>query len=250
MFARRKGKDAGVTGNEAAVPAAGLELSSPRPIPHFVSVVGRLVAAALVLVAAMVGIGELLTHGLRNSALLRWDASVDRWFAQRRTPDWNAVTKVATYAAETETVIAIGLVCFVLLRWRLRRWRESLFLAVGLIGEVTIFVSTTFLVERHRPAVPRLDGAPPTSSFPSGHTAAALTLYGGLALIAWTAARAGWLRLVATALAVLVPAAVALSRLYRGMHFPTDVLAGALLAVCWLAVTGVLVLRPGRRNAR
>jgi undecaprenyl-diphosphatase len=235
-----------VTGNEAAVSATEFELSTPRIGP----IAARLVGAALVLLAALVGIGQLLTHWLRNSALTRWDASVDRWFVQRRTPDWNAVTKVMTFGAETETVIAIGLIFFVVLRWRLGRWRESLFLAVGLIGEVTIFVSTTFRVERPRPAVPRLDGAPPTSSFPSGHTAAALTLYGGLALIAWTAARAGWLRLVATALAVLVPAAVALSRLYRGMHFPTDVLAGALLAVCWLAVTGVLVLRPGRRNAR
>jgi undecaprenyl-diphosphatase len=241
-----RGEEADVTSNDAAVPAGRLEL----PRLHLASVLARLVGAALVLIAAMVGIGQLLTHWLRNSAIVRWDASVESWFAHRRTPDWNAVTKLATYAAETETVIAIGLICFLLLRWRLGRWRESMFLAVSLIGEVTIFVSTTFLVERHRPAVPRLDGAPPTSSFPSGHTAAALTLYGGLALIAWTAARAGWLRLVATALAVLMPAAVGLSRLYRGMHNPTDVLAGALLALCWLAVTGVLVLHPGRHSAR
>jgi undecaprenyl-diphosphatase len=155
-----------------------------------------------------------------------------------------------TYGAETETVIAIGLVFFVVLRWRLGRWLESMFLAVSLIGEVTIFVSTTLLVERHRPAVPRLDAAPPTSSFPSGHTAASVTLYGGLALIAWRAARASWLRAVATALAVLMPVGVGLSRLYRGMHNPTDVLAGALFACCWLAVTGTLLLRADRRPDR
>jgi undecaprenyl-diphosphatase len=215
-------------------------------------VVARLTGAALVLLAAMVGLGELLTHWLRNSAIVRWDASVDRWFAQHRASGWNAVTKVATFAAETETVIAIGLICFVLLRWRLGRWRESLFLAASLIGEVTVFLGTTLLVERHRPAVPRLDGAPPTSSFPSGHMAASVTLYGGLAVIGWTAARAGWLRLLTTALAVLMPAAVGLSRLYRGMHYPTDVLAGALLATCWLAVTGALVLhrRPSDERSR
>ena len=235
-----------MTGNDATVPAGGLELSSP----HLAPVLARLVGAAVVLLAGMVGLGELLTHWLRNSAIVRWDGSVDRWFAQRRTPDWNAMTKIATYAAETETVIAIGLVCFVLLRWGLGRWREPLFLAASLIGEVCIFLGTTLLVERHRPAVPRLDGAPPTSSFPSGHTAASVALYGGLALIAWTVARAGWLRLLATALAVLMPAVVGLSRLYRGMHNPTDVLAGALLAVCWLAVTSALVLRPGRRAVR
>jgi undecaprenyl-diphosphatase len=247
---RARPTDHAVTGNDAAMSAGGLELSGPHFVPHLASVAVRLVGAALVLLAAMVGLGQLLTHWLRNSAIIRWDGSVDRWFAQRRTPDWNAVTKIATFGAETETVIAIGLVCFVLLRWRLRRWRESMFLAVSLIGEVTIFVCTTLLVERHRPAVPRLDGAPPTSSFPSGHTAASVALYGGLAVIAWMAARAGWLRLLATALAVLMPAAVGLSRLYRGMHYPTDVLAGALLTICWLAVTSALVLHPGRQNAR
>ena len=233
------GRSRAVTGNETAVSAAEFELSASR----LGSLGARLLGAALVLLGVLVGIGQLLTHWLRTSALTRWDASVDRWFVQRRTPDWNAVTKAMTFGAETETVIAIGLVCFVVLRWRLGRWRESLFLAVSLIGEVSIFLGTTLLVERHRPGVPRLDSAPPTSSFPSGHTAAAVTLYGGLALIAWAAARAGWLRLLATALAVLMPAAVGLSRLYRGMHNPTDVLAGALLGVCWLAVARTLVLR-------
>ena len=147
-------------------------------------------------------------------------------------------------------MIAIGLIFFITLRRRLGRWLESMFLAVSLLGEVTIFLSTTLLVERHRPAVARLDGAPPTSSFPSGHTAASVALYGGLALIAWHAARSSWLRLAATLLAVLMPVGVGLSRLYRGMHNPTDVLAGALLGCCWLAVTSALVLRGDRRPAR
>jgi membrane-associated phospholipid phosphatase len=109
------------------------------------------------------------------------------------------------------------------------------------------------VVTRGRPvdhAVTGNDAAPPTSSFPSGHTAAATTLYGGLAVIARTAARTGWLRLLATALAVLVPAAVGISRLYRGMHNPTDVLAGALLAIVWLTVAGTLVLHSSRRHVR
>ncbi len=204
--------------------------------------VGWLVLGALIIWLVFVGLGYLLGHTLQHSGLVHEDGAIDRWFASHRHQPWNSVTKVATFGAETITVIVLGLVAFVLLRWRLGRWRESIFLAVSVIGEVTIFVSTTLMVHRHRPSVPRLDSAPPTSSFPSGHTAASVALYGSLAIIAWQVARAGWLRTLATVVAVLMPIAVATSRLYRGMHYPTDVLAGALLAICWLTVTRWLVL--------
>ncbi|MGI8667210.1 MAG: phosphatase PAP2 family protein [Jatrophihabitans sp.] len=218
--------------------------------------IARLVLAALALALVLVVIGRLLSHQLRHSALVRWDASVDRSLAAHRSSGWNLATKLATFGAETITVIGIGVLAFLLLRWRLGRWRESLFLAVSVLGEVLVFLLTTLLVDRHRPDVVRLDSAPPTSSFPSGHTAASMALYGSLAVIAWRTARAAWLRTVATALAVLMPVAVAMSRLYRGMHYPTDVLAGALLGLCWLAITSRLLLagsgptRPaGRRQA-
>jgi len=207
-----------------------------------------LIAAAVALWLVLVGVGYLLGHQWSHSALVRWDASVDRHLAADRQRDWNTATHLTTYLAETITVIAVGLVAFVLLRVRLKRWREPLFLAVTVIGEVTIFVSTTLLVDRDRPPVRHLDSAPPTSSFPSGHTAASVALYGALAVLAWRLGAAAWLRAVATTLAVLVPVLVAASRMYRGMHYPTDVTAGALLACCWLAVTTTVLL--GRRRAR
>jgi len=122
-----------------------------------------------------------------------------------------------------------------------------LFLLTVLAGEVLIFVTITLLVDRHRPPVPHLDAAPPTSSFPSGHTAAAVSLYGGAALVVWRTVRVAALRSVAVLVGIAVPIAVALSRLYRGMHFPTDVLAGALLGSSWLALVAVTLL-PGLRE--
>ncbi|MEO7261066.1 MAG: phosphatase PAP2 family protein [Jatrophihabitantaceae bacterium] len=212
-----------------------------------------LLAAAVLIWLTLVLVGHLLGHQWSRSALVRWDGSVDRELAADRRQPWTDVTHLATFLAETLTVIAILAVAFVLLRLRLKRWREALFLAVSVIGEVTIFVSTTLLVDRARPPVRHLDSAPPTSSFPSGHTAASVALYGGLAVLAWRLGAAVWLRTLATVLAVLVPVVVAMSRLYRGMHYPSDVVAGALLACCWLAVTSAVLLGrqalPDRRPA-
>jgi membrane-associated phospholipid phosphatase len=202
----------------------------------------QLVAAAVVLWAALCGIGWLLSHPLHGTAFEDWDGWVDRWFARHRTSTWNTVTHWATYAAETYTVIAIGVIFFIVLRLTLHRWRESMFLFAAVAGEVLIFVCTTLIIDRHRPAVPHLDDAPPTSSFPSGHTAASLALYGALAIIAVREARSGWLRGVAVTLAVLVPVCVAFARMYRGMHYPTDTMGGALLSIVWLTVTSRVLL--------
>lgn len=202
-----------------------------------------LVPSALVLWGVLCGIGYLLTRPLRDSAFERWDASVDRWLAARRSPTWNTVTHWLTYAAETLTVIAVGLVFFIVLRIALGRWRESIFLAVALVGEVTIFVSTTAMIDRARPPVQHLDLAPPTSSFPSGHTGAAVVLYGALAIIAVRVCTQAWLRNLALVLAFVVPICVAAARLYRGMHFPTDVTGGAVLGIAWLAITSAVILR-------
>lgn len=206
----------------------------------------RLVPAAALLWALLAGVGYVLTHALTDTAFYDWDGWVNRWFSRHRSGTWNTATHLVTFCAETLTVIGVGLVFFVGLRIALGRWRESLFLAVVLAGEVTIFVCTTFVIDRDRPNVTHLDSAPPTSSFPSGHTAASVALYAGLALIAWHAANRGWLRTLATAGAILIPVLVALSRLYRGMHYPSDVLAGALLGCVWLAICTRVLLADRR----
>lgn len=209
--------------------------------------VGRLLVCGVTLWLVMCGLGRLLAGPIAGSAVARWDAHADVWFAEHRSAIWDTLTHVGTFAAETVTVITLGVLAAVALRVRLRRWRESVMLAVTVGGEVLIFAATTMLVDRPRPPVVRLDSAPPTSSFPSGHTAAAVALYGGLAVIAAAVPARTWLRRLALVAAVAVPVAVGVSRIYRGMHYPTDVAAGALLGLVWLAVCRWIILDPRRR---
>jgi membrane-associated phospholipid phosphatase len=224
----------------------------PHPVGDRKVVALRLAGGAVVLWGLLCLLGELMAHVLSTGSFHHADLGVDIWFAGHRSGVWNDVTLVGTNMAQTETAIGVTAVVVLFLRWRLGRWYESLVLITVMVGELAVFFGVTEIVTRPRPPVARLDAAPPTSSFPSGHTAAAMALYGGIALLVlWIYGRRRSTLIVAVVL-FCVPVFVGLSRLYRGMHYPTDVLAGALLGVLWLTlVMATLLPRPSavRRTA-
>jgi undecaprenyl-diphosphatase len=90
--------------------------------------------------------------------------------------------------------------------------------------------------------VPRLDGSPVGSSFPSGHTAAAAA-YAAIAVVVFWHTRTVWLRILSVAVTTLIAGVVATSRMYRGMHFLTDTIAGALLGCVAVALTTAVLVR-------
>ena len=192
---------------------------------------------AVVLAVVLVALGWLLSRVVHDDGVGRADAGISRWFAGHRNGELDDVTRYTSEAGGTITitVLAVLTVAFAAAVWR--RWREPMLVAVAVAGEVGIFLVVTLLVDRQRPPVRHLDEAPPTSSFPSGHTAAAIVLYGAIAVLASERARSALVRWLFVALAVVVPVVVACSRLYRGMHYTTDVLGGVLLGVTWLTAS-------------
>jgi membrane-associated phospholipid phosphatase len=196
----------------------------------------RLILGAVAIWVVLSIIGLLLTRVFDKGPLHSADLGVDVWFVHHRTAAWDSIMRFGTDMARTQTVIAVAAVVALMLRWLFGRWRQSLILISAVAGEVLIFLAVTATVPQRRPPVPRLQIAPTTSSFPSGHTGAAVALYGCIAILLlakYGRRPAAW---VAAALLCCIPVFVGISRLYEGEHYPSDVLAGALLGSLWLTV--------------
>lgn len=210
--------------------------SAWRCVPWRWADVQRFAAAWLVLTLAFLVIGVLLVHGLSDGRLGDLDLRVARWFADRRTPTVEDLAQLGAGIADAFTIIplVVGTSALFVLVWR--RWNETVLLVTVILLEKAVFVTVTFIVDRERPPVGQLDGAPPTSSFPSGHVATAVVFYGALALVVWAHSRRTWLRTLVMVVAGLVALLVALSRMLLGMHYLTDTVVGVALGVVALAV--------------
>jgi membrane-associated phospholipid phosphatase len=205
----------------------------PRGVPTFAFV---LVWAAA-LVAFGVALGEALLAVERSTGLRALDVGAERWLADHRSATLDAATHIASSVANTTEAVAVALLLALVAGIWWRRWAEPAMLVLAMVGQLAIHVAVTAVVDRPRPPVLRLDAAQPTSSFPSGHTMAAVALYGAFAVLAGERWHGRAIHTAAISVAVLVPAAVAFARMYRGMHYPTDVVAAALLSALWLLVS-------------
>jgi membrane-associated phospholipid phosphatase len=166
----------------------------------------------LVLAALAVGLGALVNHVVVGHTLGHDDLEVARWFAARRA------------------------------------WPQCGLLVVTMAAEGGVYLVATYFVSRNRPAVPRLEQLIVSDSYPSGHSAAAMAMYGSLCIIVWSLTRARVWRALFLALAFVGPLIVGTSRVYRGMHNVTDVICGILLGAACIVV-GCVAVRAGLASA-
>jgi membrane-associated phospholipid phosphatase len=186
--------------------------------------------------AVSIGIGMFITRVVEHAwGIGAADERVNTWLAMHRDSTRTEASLLGSIIAGGVVLpIVTGSIAVVCAVWR--QWRIATFVVFGLIVESASYRITTLVVHSHRPYVARLEGLPVNASYPSGHTAASIAVYGGLALLLTSRFTNGAVRVVAWTLVLAVVSFVATARMYRGMHHPLDVAGGVIVGVAALIV--------------
>jgi membrane-associated phospholipid phosphatase len=224
-----------------------VRLGAGHPVVVFVvaMLVGLAAVAALSIVLGLL-VTRLVVHIDGTGAA---DERVNVWLAAHRTPLRTHLSLIGSIISGGVVLpIVVGttaLACAVF-----RKWRIAAFVVFVLGVESASYRLTTLAVHRHRPRVVRLEDLPVNASFPSGHTAASIAVYCGLALLLTSTFRNSAFRAATWSLAVAIPVFDALSRMYRGMHHPLDVAGGVVVGVASLCVLVVVCRATGASDRR
>jgi undecaprenyl-diphosphatase len=220
------------------------EFTGPESAPEGSALQTPVVSLLIALLAVFLFVW--LAENVVEQHTAKFDAQVRAAVHSCASPPLTSTMFAVSFMGSAGLILAAALAFAV---FRYFRWRgAAIWLAVTLAGALMLDVALKFAFHRPRP-VPFFGEVPSTYSFPSGHSLFSFCFYGVLAGLLADRARSTWLQiLIWTAAAVLV-LAIGISRIYLGVHYPSDVIAGFLAGTIWTAtMVGVDRVRQRRRG--
>jgi undecaprenyl-diphosphatase len=197
----------------------------------------RLVGAgAMGLVALAIGL-RIAAARLLAAGLLDWEGPFLEWLGRDGPLSFNAAIFVQTFGSDITLLVLVAATAMMAIR--ARRPIAALSILLAVVGTDLVVRFGWLIWDRARPDLLYEGIARPSfHSFPSGHAAKTVAVYGILALL-WIRASRSRAERGAVALALLLIAGlVGLGRLAMGVHWPTDVMAGFLIGGSWAALLG------------
>ena len=224
--------------------------------------IGRRVNDVYAVVGIFIALGTLVALGatwifMRIAAEVRegetqsFDVAVLRYVETHQTPFLDKAMIEITFLGTGVIVMMLVAVSGMFL-WLTKHKHSALLLMVSTAGAILLNGLLKAGFDRPRPQVFEWGQHTVSSSFPSGHAMSAATVYMTVAYLAARLQRRHVSRVLTLFAATIVVVLIAISRLYLGVHYPTDVAAGVLIGIAWAALCMAMLeatLLYGRRRS-
>ena len=192
-----------------------------------------LVVGALVAIAGTIGFAAL-AEVVREGYTLPFDTAVLRWLGAHHTPALTTVmTEVTPLGTGIVVLVVVGITTAFL--WHTEHKHSARMLLAATMGGILLNNVLKLFFDRPRPQVFEWQTHAASSSFPSGHAMSATIVYGTVAYLLARLQKHWWARAITLVFAVIMIVLICLTRLYLGVHYPSDVLGGIIVGLAWSA---------------
>ena len=200
--------------------------------------IGLMVVIAILVPVAAVVVFAWLAEEVLKAGTEQFDALIRTTVHQLSSPTLTQIMKAFSFLGEASVLVAMSVLVIILLSF-FHRAREAVLLAITMTGAVGLDVALKHAFHRPRP-VSFFGASPHSYSFPSGHALASLCFYATMAAILSAQVRRRSARLCIWIAAALLVGMIGLSRVYLGVHYPSDVIAGYCAALFWVEAVSLL----------
>jgi len=194
--------------------------------------VGIFLAAGLVVAALGTWIFVELAEHVQMGASQAFDDAVLRWLGAHHSTAWDNIMLEIT-ALGTGTVVMMIVAVAALFLVLTQHKYSAMLLLISTFGGLVLNLVLKLGFNRPRPAIFVPEVRAVSSSFPSGHAMSAAIVYGTVAYLAARLHRRAWARALVMLVAMIVILLICISRLYLGVHYPSDVVAGVVIGLAW-----------------
>jgi undecaprenyl-diphosphatase len=202
----------------------------------------RVLALSLLLAVGFVAVVMLVG----NKRIAKFDERVISAVQGMESPGWTSIMKFFTTIGSGFVVALLTLLLCIFLYAVLKHRQELIFLVAVVGGTGILNLMLKLLFQRDRPTLHRLIEIT-GYSFPSGHSMAAFALYGALTYLLWRHIPSTWGRSLQVLLSSVFILTIGVSRIYLGVHYPSDVVGGYLASGTFL---GLFIWVFERRKSR
>jgi len=190
-----------------------------------------LVVGAIIAVAATVAFASLAENVLEGGTQT-FDVAILEWLHGHQSKALTAVMVEMTYLG-TGTVVIVVVGVAALFLWHTEHKHSARLLLAATIGNILLNGALKLVYHRPRPSVFAWQTTAVSSSFPSGHAMSATVVYGTVAYLLMRLQKHHWAKMLTLTGATLLILLICLTRLYLGVHYPSDVLGGIVVGLAW-----------------